>query len=116
MVVGDLLSQFGLFGLLVGLVAHIAYNVYENRFGAVKDVSDQVDDAHQRLDGVGVILYRKAKDDWEGIDEDELRDMLFNGHEVTFPSDFEDDGYYPEAGGDMTRRPEGSDEAKRRRQ
>jgi hypothetical protein len=93
---GGLIDTFGVFGLLLGLLAHLAYQVYRDRLGAVAGIRDAVREAHERLDGVGVILYRKAKEDWEDIDEQELRNLLFNGHEVTFPSDFDEEAYIPE--------------------
>lgn len=92
---GAALDQFGLFGLLLAILGHLAYQVYRDQRGAVADLRGQIDELHQRLDGVGVVLYRQANEAWDDVDEDAVRDMMFNGHEVTFPSDFDEDEYIP---------------------
>lgn len=94
MAVEGLVEQFGMFGLLLALLGHLAYQWYRDHYGAVREIRQRIDGAHKRLDGVGAVLYRKAREDWSDIDEDELRDMLFDGDQVVFPRDFDEDGYF----------------------
>lgn len=91
----SLVNTLGIFGLLLALVGHLAYQYYRDNYGAVNDIREGMDDAHERLDGVGVVLYRQAREEWDEVDEDQIRDLLFNGHPVTFPNDFEHDDYHP---------------------
>lgn len=85
-----LLETLGLFGLLLGLIGHLAYNIYTNNVGAVAQLRDEIEHLDDRLDGVAIIQYRHAKE-IETIDEEDVREKLFNGKEVVFPSDFDDD-------------------------
>lgn len=91
----SLANTLGIFGLFLGVLGHLAYQVYRDRRGAVNDLREGMKDAHERLDGVGVVLYRQAREEWEEVDERQIRDLLFNGHEVTFPDDFEYEDYHP---------------------
>lgn len=87
MVAESALEYAGLFGLLLVLLAHLAYSWYTNNRGVIADMEEEIEHLDERLDGVAIIQYRHAKE-LSGVDEEDVRDRLFNGEQVMFPSDF----------------------------
>lgn len=84
-------EYFGMLGVLVLILAHLTYTVYENRRGIVKKIDN-------RVESMAVIQYRQAKE-LEDIDDDAVRHQLFNGDQIIFPGDFDDnDPYSPDGG------------------
>lgn len=87
-----LVNNYGTLGVLLALLGQWVYSIYEQRVGRMAEIADRVEEAHSRLDGVAVILFRQADEEWDDVDEQHIRDMLFNGEEVTFPQDIEASG------------------------
>lgn len=75
-------QQYGVLGIILVLVAHLAYNVYENRRGVIHDL-------HTKVYTLSVLEYRRAARDPDD-DEEMVRDALFNGGEIVFPRDFDE--------------------------
>lgn len=82
MAIGPIVEAYGLAGIIIVLLGHLAYNIYENRRGRIAKLYD-------RLFVLAVLEYRRARRD-DDVDAEYIRELLFNGDQVHFPSDFGD--------------------------